>query len=271
MKTQTHSNLNLLKKVRTTVIIAFSLVVTTKAFSQWPLNRKNFFVGVEMTNSSRSFTVTSDQSNLAGKRSVQGKRYAVVFGNRAVTGKFRLTDFTANQKEAPIKSSAYELISNFQPLQFLQDKPRVIEPYFTFSLEAIKLQTSGVYTPPPPLSNSSTGPGGAGSTCTCTCPNSPAAPPAPKAVDDGPVPYSGHIITTRGNAGVGLKIHIEKDHFFFNVFAEMKYGIALGNTSSTQALLNTYSLAQKAVDFGVSMGYVRNKSMHTKTRRLRFR
>jgi len=267
MKTQFNSNSHILFLVRAIAILSLALLAATRAFSQWRPNGKNFFVGTEIINSSRSFSITSDQPNMAGAHVLKGTKYAVIFGTRAITGKVRLGDYATTAKEPTFKANGYEVVSNFQPLQFLEEKPRVLEPYLTFSLEGTTIHTSGTYTAPPAAKTTGNA-SGSGSPCSCTCPNTPPSPPKP---DPGPVPYSGKVVTTRGNVGVGLKLHIEKAHVFFNVFTEFKYGIALGNYSSTEALLNTYSLAQKGVDVGVSMGFVRNKSIVSKLRRTRFR
>jgi hypothetical protein len=85
------------------------------------------------------------------------------------------------------------------------------------------------------------------------------------------VPYTGNVKTTRGNIGIGLKMHIEKAHVFFDLFAEAKYGMTLGESRSPQPLASTKASAQKGFDVGVAMGFVRNKSAAKKRRGLKFR
>jgi len=88
----------------------------------------------------------------------------------------------------------------------------------------------------------------------------PGPDPKSSAAQADAVPYSGKIVTARMNVGVGIQVHAPMANNFLNLFAEMKYGTSLSTHSTTEALLNTKSTGQTAVEFGMSMGIARTKA-----------
>lgn len=225
-------------------------------------SRNNIFIGFEATSTSRSFKMASDLTNVVGPLTAHGKKYGIVVGTPAFLGKLRIAQYNPIGTESPIKVGGYELVTQLNIARAMGYKKHLIEPYFTLSLEGTSLAIRGLYTPPPTASTTAT------TTCTCTCPNAtPPAPPAPTL----PTAFSGNVSTTRGNLGAGLKMHLEQNHLFFDFFAEAKYGIAIVNTASTEALLNTYSLSQRGFDLGVTIGWMRKKTAASRVYRTRFR
>jgi hypothetical protein len=66
--------------------------------------------------------------------------------------------------------------------------------------------------------------------------------------------YLGKVMTTRANIGFGLECHIPGANHFINLFAEVKYGFAINNTSNHAAFRGTSASGQVAVNFGLSFG-----------------
>lgn len=233
------------------LLIAFALgIFVGKANAQGGL-----YLGVEVSNSSRSFKINSDLQDLKGAKIMQqGRTYAITAGSRLINGRIRLGNFNAsNEDSKPMQSNTFELGSTFSPLQLIAKRTPILEPYIMMSLETTKIKSTGTYTPP--VAKASTA-----STCPCQCPSAN-TPPDPE-VASSPVPFSGDFGSTKANVGVGLKAHIQKGKLFLNVFGEMNYGLTLGTTASTQALLNTYVLNQVAFNTGITLGYIYTKTGH---------
>jgi hypothetical protein len=234
-------------------------------------NAQGLYIGLEASNSSRSFTVNSDLQNFNGAKLVQqGMLYGITMGNRLISGKMRLGNFRAAEgDDHPIKSNSFELVSSFSPLQLIVKRNPIIEPYVTLSMETTKIKTTGTYTPP------AAKPKSPGSTCSCQCPSTVGGPPDPDgqataAAISAPVPFTGNFGSTRASVGIGFKAHLQKGKLFLTVYGEMNYGISLGTTASTQALLNTYVLNQAAFNTGISLGYIYTKTGH-RLRKISFR
>jgi len=262
MKTSINSNTNGIN-FHLIIITAFILgIVAGKAVAQ------GLYLGVEVTNGSRSFNVNSDLQDLKGiKVAQQGRIYGITVGNRLISGKIRLGNFGAPKGDSkPIQSNTFELGANFSPLQLIAKRTPILEPYLIVSMETSKVKTNGTYTPP------AAKPAAAASTCSCQCPTTVGGPADPDAVPtvSAPVPFTGNFGSTKANVGVGLRAHVQKGKLFLTVYGEMNYGVTLGTTASTQALLNTYVLNQTAYNIGASIGFIHNKSGH-RLRRVSFR
>lgn len=227
---------------------------------------QGLYFGIETTSGSRSFKINSDLSNLKDAKVAQhGRTYGITIGNRLISGRVRLGNFTTAQNDnRPVRSNTFEFGANFSPLQLMAEQTPVLEPYLTLSIETTKIKSNGTFTPPPSKPNSS-------STCSCTC-TSGVSMPDPDATPavNSPVPYTGSFGSTRVNAGVGLKAHVQKGSLFLTLFGEMNYGVTMGTTASTQALLNTYVLNQTTLNVGASIGYIYKKS-GLRLRRINFR
>jgi hypothetical protein len=250
--------------------VLFAVLISGNVQAQRPtFVPQNLYVSIETTTASRTFQINSDLENFKGvKARQQGKTYGVTVGNKLITGKVRVGNFTTESREStPIQSNTLELGSNFHPLQFVNSKVRLIEPYVTVSFETTKIKSNGTFTPPAPAKKITST-----STCGCQCPSSSGTQPDPDVPSptNSPVSYSGNFGSTRLITGVGLKVHIQKGNLFLNLFGEMSYGLTLGTTASTQALLNTYVLSQTSVNFGAAIGLIRNKSNRS-LRKIRFR
>jgi|GEM_PF-3046295 hypothetical protein len=231
---------------------------------------KGLYIGIEAMSGSRTFEIKSDLQALKGNKIEQhGRTYGVTLGNRLISGKIRIGNFRASQGDSqPFQSNTFELGSSFSPLQLIAKRTPILEPYLTLSIETTKIKSSGSFTPPPSKPKSS-------STCTCTCTSGgsmpdPDALAAAPAVNN-PVPYTGSFGSTRLNMGIGLKAHIQKGSLFLTLFGEMNYGVTMGTTASTQALLNTYILNQVAYNVGTSIGIIHFKSSGRRLRKIRFR
>ena len=108
------------------IIAAFILgMIAGKARAQ------GLYIGIEATSGSRTFNVNSDLQNLKGAKVVQqGRIYGITVGNRLISGKFRLGNFSAPKGDnQPIQSNTFELGSNFSPLQLIAKRTPIIEPY----------------------------------------------------------------------------------------------------------------------------------------------
>ena len=270
MKTNAKYSFNLIAGLYVTLI---SLLTSVHANAQ----HRDLYFGFEATTSSRKYRVHSDLDNLNGKTLLQqGKTYAIIFGSSLATGKFSLGNFSSNSKDSkPMNSSSTELALNINLLQLFSKQDRVIEPYLVSSIETTKIKSVGTFMPETTDPKKPGDPNG----CSCQCPGTSGtdsgvsdpnltitADPKPK----NPVPYSGNFGTTRFNVGAGINVHLSKGMFFVNIFAEMKYGVAAGTTSSTQALLNTYALNQVVYNTGAAIGISKNRSQG-RLRRNRFR
>ena len=269
MKTYIRTNINEVN-FELILFIAFAFgILAGKANAQvYRSIPSGLFVGIEASNSHRTFAVNSDLKDFSGmKVSQTGKTYGITVGSRLINGKLRLGNFsTANGNDPPIQSNSFELGSNFSPLQLITGRTHFLEPYMMLSVETTKMKTNGTFTPPVAKAAA------AAPTCSCQCPSTVGGPADPDALPTvkEPVPFSGNFGSTRANVGLGLKAHIQKGKLFLNVFGEMNYGVTLGTTASTQALLNTYVLKQVAFSTGVSLGYIYTKSGH-RLRKVSFR
>lgn len=225
----------------------------------------------------RKYSLHSDLPDLKGVSLVQsGRTYGVIFGSSLAMAKIKIGNFSSQKNDNPIHSSSFELSLNISPLQLISKMDRKIEPYLVTSIETTNVYSSGTYTQstvfqkntnvPPPCSCTcdSTNTNGSGSPIQHIDPRGTTSP------DNAPAPYSGTFGSTRLNLGVGINVHLSKGSLFLNFFAEMKYGLAVGTTSSTQALLYTYALNQVVVNSGVSIGVSKNRSQG-RLRRNRFR
>jgi hypothetical protein len=251
------------------VIVVISTCANRANAQGFGRGSSSLFVALEATNSNRTFGINSDLQDLKGAKVIQhGRTYGIVVGNRLVSGKMRLGSFSGQSGDSkPIQSNAFELGSNFNPLQLFASKSRFLEPYIIVSMETTKIKSEGTFIPPPVKAASAPAP----STCTCTCPSAGAQLDPDAAAAPTPVPYSGKFGSTRANVGVGLKAHIQKGKVFINLFGEMNYGLTLGTTASTQALLNTYVLNQVAFNMGASIGLTHKKPSVHRLRNISFR
>ena len=232
---------------------------------------QGLYIGLEATNGSRAFQINSDLENLKGLKVVQhGKAYGLSLGNRLINGKLKLGNFSTPSGDGhPIQSHTFELGANFSPFQLINNLAHFFEPYLSVSVETTKINSNGTFIPPPSKPQPP-------NTCSCQCPTSggsqldPDTPVANTPAVNNPVPFSGNFGSTRANIGIGLRAHIQKGKLFLNLFGEAHYGITIGTTASTQALLNTYELNQTAVNVGASIGFIYKKS-GLRLRRVNFR
>src|SRR5262249_16267267 len=157
-----------------------------------------------------------------------------VLGSRLMAAKVRVGSYKGGHGEnSPTKSNTFEVSTNFFPLQLQKKMNRTLEPYVVASVESTTIRSTGVYTPAPSRPRRVDS---AESTCTCACQSqnqSGALPADPDHPSSGAVPhalesYSGKLVTTRANIGVGMKFHLEKGGHFVNLFADVKYGVPLG-------------------------------------------
>jgi hypothetical protein len=262
MKTSIKSNPNGIN-FHWIIITVFILgIVAEKTAAQ------GLYFGVEVTSGSRAFNVNSDLKDFKGiKVAQQGRIYGITIGNRLISGKIRLGNFGAPKGDSkPIQSNTFELGANFSPLQLIAKRTPILEPYVIVSMETTKVKTAGTYTPP------AAKPAAAASTCSCQCPSSVGGPGDPdgQPVVSTPTPFSGNFGSTKANVGIGLRAHVQKGKLFLTVYGEMNYGVTMGTTASTQALLNTYVLNQTAFNFGASIGFIHTKTGH-RLRRISFR
>src|SRR6185369_3682575 len=108
----TPNRINFHSIIITALILA---IVAEKAAAQ------GLYLGVEVTSGSRAFNVSSDLQDLKGAKIVQqGRIYGITVGNRLLSGKVRLGNFSEPKGGSkPIQSNSFELGANFSPLQLV--------------------------------------------------------------------------------------------------------------------------------------------------------
>ena len=239
----------------TVSLIVVSLVCTSamNAYAQFYRSGPESYVGIEVSAGTRQFSFRSTIPDIHGmKVSGEGLNAGVLIGSEAVMGKVRLGLFeTSSLARHKVKMSEGELSMHIFPLYILGRESKLIKPYSLIGLDRAQLKLYGDFEIPQPPPGMPANPD-----CVCTC--------MPPPVLDEPVPVEsdsetenglrGRFNVTRFNLGAGVMVHIPKSNKFVNMFADVRYGWAIGERPLDHAFDQTKVSHQLNVNVGINFG-----------------
>jgi hypothetical protein len=220
------------------------------------------YIGLEANVGTRAFGLTSTNIPELNqlKVSEEGVNLGLLAGNEAVIGKLKFGLYrSARLVREKINMQEGDLAINVFPLYILNVKSKLLKPYALVAFGLNNLQFHGSYSlpapPPMPAQHSE-----------CECEADPTLPGCtdeasteePQEEDiivrEGETRYLGSIVVSKFDFGGGVQVHMAKRNKYFNMFAEVKYGLPVGTKSKDQAFRETKISNFMIVNVGISMG-----------------
>jgi hypothetical protein len=220
------------------------------------------YFGLEANVGTRAFMLRSANIPELNRLKIneEGVNLGLLAGNEMVVGKLKFGLYrSARLVREKINMQEGELAVNLFPLYMFNLKSKLLKPYAIIGFGLNNLQFHGTYSlpapPPMPAQHSA-----------CNCEENPtlpecadeATPEEPQEeeiiVSDGETRYLGNIVVSKFDFGGGVQIHIPQRNKFFNLFAELKYGLPIGTKSKDQAFGETKVSNFMVVNIGISMG-----------------
>jgi hypothetical protein len=234
------------------LVIALSSLTCSDLFAQRFSKADKVFIGLQGSMGTRLLQLNTDLSDYQRNPETQGGgSLGVLFGTQIISvkfsqGFFKSTDLTTKS----LKQSESLLSIQLYPIQKNKGVYKYFSSYIVSGLGVTGIKMNGTYFPPVKK-----GEAAAPTPPTCCCPG---ALPVSDELKAEELPeekeFSGKLVTSRFNIGLGVQVNIQKTNNFGRLFAEMRYGIPVASNSNTPALLHTKGLKQMSVDFGIVFG-----------------
>lgn len=250
----------------TAMVCLISLVATSVSHAQYSHNRKrktDFYLGVEATMGTKTFSVKSNIPAIDGMKSLEeGLSLGVVAGGKVVLAKIKHGFFKPSAAIAEkINLRNLEINVNAFPLEILRTKNQFFKPYLIVGVDRNQLKFLGNYSlptspvpPAPPLTPATP--------CPCICPGEEEVIPVPSTVAATPSlneelaedTVLGTVNAVRGSVGTGLVIHVPGKNKFINFFMEGQYGVPLRRRATSPAFDHTSVTGQLSLSAGLAVG-----------------